>query len=144
MTAYLRERDQRWQREIDRITAEHAAPRDRILAVFDAYEAWMAANDFRGCAFLNAAAKFPDPDHPVREVVRHHKEAMRSYLQAQLRRLWPAGDGVRAAQLMLLLEGGVATCMISGDREPSRETRALAEALLNRPTAAAATPPARS
>jgi AcrR family transcriptional regulator len=130
VTAYLRARDQRWQQQIDEITAEHSDPRDRILAVFDAYEEWQSANDFRGCAFLNAAAEFPDRDHPVREVVRHHKDAMRSYLQAQLRRLGPDAEQVNATQLMLLLEGAVSTCMVTGDPQSYAEAKRLAASLL--------------
>src|SRR3954451_16855945 len=62
VTAYLRERDRRWQQQIDRITAAHRSPRARVLAVFDAYDAWQSQDGFRGCAFLNAAAEYPDPD----------------------------------------------------------------------------------
>ena len=43
VVAYLRERDRRWQEEIDRITVAHTDPRERVLAVFDAYEAWLHA-----------------------------------------------------------------------------------------------------
>lgn len=28
----------------------------------------------RGCPFINAAAEFPDPEHPVREAIRAHRE----------------------------------------------------------------------
>ncbi|MDQ1631260.1 MAG: hypothetical protein QOJ32_3398 [Frankiaceae bacterium] len=129
VTAYLRARDQRWQQQIDQITATHSSPRARILAVFDAYEAW-SSDTFRGCAFLNAAAEFPDPDHPVREVVRHHKETVRSYLQAQLRRLGDDAGAATADRLMLLLEGSIAMSMVSSDRQPLREARDLADALL--------------
>ena len=76
VVAYLRERDRLWQQQIDRLNAQHNSPRDRALAVFDAYEDWLSQDGFRGCAFLNATAEFPDPDHPVREVVRHHKAAL--------------------------------------------------------------------
>src|SRR5690242_19038123 len=54
VVAYLRERDRRWQEEIDRITAAHTDPRARVLAVFDAYGAWLSRDGYRGCAFLNA------------------------------------------------------------------------------------------
>ena len=29
---------------------------------------------FRGCAFLNAVAEYPDPDHPVHQAVLAHRQ----------------------------------------------------------------------
>jgi AcrR family transcriptional regulator len=130
VVAYLRERDRLWQQQIDRLTAGHESPRDRVLAVFDAYEDWLARGGFRGCAFLNATAEFPDPDHPAREVVRHHKAALRGYLRAQVRRLRPDRSDVLADQLMILLEGATATSAVEQDRQPIRTARHLAETLL--------------
>ena len=33
--------------------------------------------DFRGCAFINAAAEFPDATSPVRQVVQAHGSGWR-------------------------------------------------------------------
>ncbi len=33
---------------------------------------------FRGCAFINAAAEYPDPDHPVHQAVIAHREWFRT------------------------------------------------------------------
>jgi AcrR family transcriptional regulator len=130
VVAYLRERDRSWQQQIDRITADHDSPRDRVAAVFDAYGDWLARDGFRGCAFLNATAEFPDPDHPVREVVRHHKAALRSYLHAQVRRIGADRADVVADQLMILLEGATATAVVEQDGRPIRTAKHLAETLV--------------
>lgn len=130
VVAYLRDRDRRWQSDIDRITADHASPRDRILAVFDAYETWQSREDFRGCAFLNAASELPRLDHPAREVVRHHKTALRSYLQAQVERLGTADPAALAGTLMILLEGAVATAVVERGPGSIRAAREVADGLL--------------
>src|SRR3954471_1305237 len=48
----------------------HAVPRgetpeEKIVAVFEAIGEVTCRPGFRGCAFINAAAEYPDPDHPV-------------------------------------------------------------------------------
>ncbi|MEJ8281911.1 TetR/AcrR family transcriptional regulator [Pseudonocardia spirodelae] len=130
VVAYLRERDRRWQEEIDRITAAHASPRERILAVFDAYETWQARDGFRGCAFVNAASELARPDHPAREVVRHHKTALRGYLQAQVDRLAGPGDPTLGATLLILLDGAATTAVLDRGPGPIRHARAVADTLL--------------
>jgi AcrR family transcriptional regulator len=133
VVAYLRERDRRWQEQIDAITAGHDDPRERVLAVFDAYEAWLSRDGYRGCAFLNAAAEFPDPADPVREVVRHHKTALRSYLRTQLDRAGSDRADALAEDLLLLLEGATVTSVVSRDARPFSVGKRLAETLLPAP-----------
>ena len=129
VVAYLRERDRRWQEEIDRITVAHTDPRERVLAVFDAYEAWLSRDGYRGCAFLNATSEFPDPADPVREVVRHHKTAVHGYLRAQLRRSAPERADALANELMLLLEGAAVTSVVAQGPQPFDTAKRLARTL---------------
>lgn len=126
VVAYLRERDRRWQEEIDRITAAHPDPRARVLAVFDAYGAWLSRDGYRGCAFLNATSEFPDPADPVREVVRHHKSGLHGYLRAQLRN----GEPGLADELMLLLEGAAVTSVVAQSSQPFATAKRLAQTLI--------------
>ena len=68
MQAFLERRDRRWRAWFADAVARLAPdPADRPLAVFDALGEWFASDDFRGCAFLNAAAEITDPDHPARD-----------------------------------------------------------------------------
>ncbi|SER72169.1 transcriptional regulator, TetR family [Lentzea xinjiangensis] len=135
VVAYLRERDRLWQRQVDAITAGCAEPRDRVLAVFDAYEAWVVRDDYRGCAFLNAASEFPDPADEVRTVVHDHKTAVRDYLRAQLERIEPRHADTLAEELMLLLEGATAMSVVSRSVRPFRTAKRVAAASLAAPDA---------
>ncbi|WP_434445445.1 TetR/AcrR family transcriptional regulator [Lentzea sp. E54] len=130
VVAYLRERDRLWQQQIDAITAGHASPRERVLAVFTAYEAWLTRDDYRGCAFLNATSEVPDPADPVHVVVRHHKSAVRDYLRAQLERFAPERAEPLAEELMLLLEGAAAMAVVARTARPFQSAKRLAETLL--------------
>ena len=57
--AYLQNRHAKWAARIDAELAAAATPADKILAVFDALADLFAQPDFRGCAFINAAAEAP-------------------------------------------------------------------------------------
>jgi AcrR family transcriptional regulator len=53
------------------ITGRKAA--DALVTVLDFVGESTCALDFRGCPFINAAAEYPDPAHPVRQVVSRHR-----------------------------------------------------------------------
>ncbi len=44
------------------------------------------SSTFRGCAFINAAAEYPDPASPVRRAVLAHREWLESTLTEAFRR----------------------------------------------------------
>lgn len=99
----------------DAVVAKFEAIVDGATSPADAIRAWVAAvsaqvdgADFRGCAFLNAAAEYHDPRDPVREVVAVHRDwytdRLASLLQSAGHPL--AGDG--ADELMLARDGAMA------------------------------------
>ncbi|MDX6739845.1 TetR/AcrR family transcriptional regulator [Actinocorallia sp. A-T 12471] len=81
---------------------------------------------FRGCPFLNAAAEFADPEHPVREVVAEYRvwfECLMRDLLAEAGHRDPAGG----ARLLLLLRDAAA---VSGALDPPGRTRETVGAAL--------------
>ncbi|WP_239068920.1 TetR/AcrR family transcriptional regulator [Cellulomonas pakistanensis] len=136
VAAYLVARHAEW---LDLYAARLASagddPRDRVLAVFDAYADHADAgypHGFRGCGLLNAAAELPAGD-PGRAVVRGHKEEVEAIVAGHLADLLP-GDLARAAalaeHLAFLLEGSMARAGLEGDGARLRRARALAADLL--------------
>jgi hypothetical protein len=84
-------------------------PRDLILAIFDLIADTAGQPGYRGCPFLNAAAEYPDQDHPVRQAIDDHRRWKRNLLRDLLDAdgnpdpdrtadiLTVAGDGLVAA-----------------------------------------------
>ncbi len=107
---------------VEYITSRHHRVRARLTAVFaDAADAESALRDFvadvaaeiaspgfRGCAFINAAAEFPDPNHPVRRIVTAHREWYVETLAEQLKAMGHPRPGDGADELMLARDGAVA------------------------------------
>jgi AcrR family transcriptional regulator len=73
--------------------AERAQGRDLLRAIGDDILAMIGSPHFRGCAFINAAAEFEDPEDPVRRVVADHRQW---YFQ-QLRRAFADAGHPRPA-----------------------------------------------
>jgi AcrR family transcriptional regulator len=123
--AYLQEQSDR----VRRATVPAGDTReDRVLAVFATIGEFACGPGFRGCAFINAAAEYPDPAHPVRQVVAAH----RAWFHGVLRDLLAdgrdtgtdAGADRTATMLVMLRDGLVVTGDLdgtAGDRDVVRE-----------------------
>jgi AcrR family transcriptional regulator len=131
VVAFLRRRDLRW-REWLSDSVERLAPRaaDRPLAVFDALGEWFASDDFRGCAFINAASEIADPGHPARAVVEEHKRLLDDYLAGLLRDAGAADPAADAGALLLLVEGAIVSALIEKDAAPAARARTAAARIL--------------
>lgn len=62
---------------------------------------------FRGCAFINAAAEFADPDDPVRVAVEEHRNWMLSQFETTAAEAGAPDPETTARELMLLRDGGM-------------------------------------
>jgi len=110
IVAYL-ERRAKWER--DAVTGARQAagdPADVFRMVAEAIGAESCRPGFRGCPFINAAAEYADPDHPVRQVVDSHRRWFRQATQDLLDEIGVA-DSARVANELVMLRDGA---MVSG------------------------------
>ena len=111
------------------------APRERILAIFDALRDQVQPHQCRGCPFLMALAEFPDSSLPAHQ----HAVATKTWVRARfgeltesLAQTTPVHDPAALAdRLMLVMEGVYASTQALGAGGPAREARALAESMLD-------------
>lgn len=71
--AYLRGVDNHTRAEVHAAVETASSPAEAVRAIGTAVTDSLAKPEFRGCAFLNAAAEYPDPDDPVRQVILDHR-----------------------------------------------------------------------
>jgi AcrR family transcriptional regulator len=85
--------------------AETLQGRDLVRAMGDDVTSQIRQSAFRGCAFLNAASEFEDPQNPVRQVVAEHR---RWYYQFLRRAFEDAGHELptNAARHFVMLRDG--------------------------------------
>lgn len=126
--AYLREQIHLQRTAVQGLRARELPPREMILAVFEAIGEIGCGPGFRGCAFVNASAEYPDPDHPVRRVVTEYRRWFRGLLHDLLTAAeHPDADGT-AALLMLVRDGLV----VGAELDDPGEIRALVRTAVTR------------
>jgi AcrR family transcriptional regulator len=135
VTAYLNTRHEEWMGLYRKRLASATGPKERVLAVFDAYadHAGLAyEHGFRGCGLLNAAAELPAGDSG-REVVRRHKEEVEGLLSGHLGELLPDAPkqaAPLARHLAYLLEGSMVRAGLEGNDSCVKEARKIASGLI--------------
>lgn len=72
--AYLHEADQAIRGQVGAAAASGLPPVETLVAVGESIAQGIRSPGFRGCAFLNAAAEYADPDHPVHRAVLAHRQ----------------------------------------------------------------------
>ncbi|MBK0331663.1 TetR/AcrR family transcriptional regulator [Brachybacterium sp. MASK1Z-5] len=77
---------------------------------------------FRGCAFINAAAEFADPDDPVRTVVHDQRTWMLGQFEEIAEEAGAGRPSATARELMLLRDGAMVNGYVG---EPSTVGEAL-------------------
>jgi AcrR family transcriptional regulator len=104
--AYLDERHQLLRQAVATLHLTRRSPRAAIEEIFTYLAETGASPAFRGCPFINCAAEYPDPAHPVRQAV----DAQRTWMRATFRDLLAeAGDPDpdRTAGVLMLLRDGL-------------------------------------
>ncbi|WP_234535893.1 TetR/AcrR family transcriptional regulator [Streptomyces shenzhenensis] len=71
--AYLGSVDQAIRTQIGSLTAMDTPPDGILRGIGASLVEQIRSPGYRGCAFLNAAAEFPDPGHPVHRAVVQHR-----------------------------------------------------------------------
>jgi AcrR family transcriptional regulator len=104
---YITTRHERVRANIEAIIAaapdSRAALNDFVAAILTE----IASPGFRGCPFINAAAEFPNAEHPVRLVVTAHREWYVDTLAELLKDAGHPVPGDAADELLLARDGAL-------------------------------------
>jgi AcrR family transcriptional regulator len=131
--AFLRQRAQRWTRDWLQSGVERRGgpAAERLLAIFDLFDAWFRREGFEGCAFINVMLELDDRASPVRRACVEHLAAIRGFVrELALEAGVPQGDADHlAAQWHLLMKGSIVAAA-EGDALAAARARELAALLL--------------
>ncbi|WP_432842181.1 TetR/AcrR family transcriptional regulator [Dactylosporangium sp. CA-092794] len=106
--AYLQAADQAIRGQVDTaITADLPAP-DALRAVAESIAQGIQSPGFRGCAFLNAVAEYPNPDHPVHQAVLAHRQWFLDTISTLMASIEQAEAEPAAQHFVMLRDGAMA------------------------------------
>jgi AcrR family transcriptional regulator len=109
-------------------------PRERILAVFDAFTDEVLSEACRGCPFLMVLAEFPDPQNAAHSNAVAHKSWLRVLIHGLVDELALetkiSDPAALAEQLALVAEGIYGSVQSLGATGPAKQGRACVEALI--------------
>jgi AcrR family transcriptional regulator len=132
VAAYLREilEESRagWAEVLDRAPGD---PRAQLSLILRAFADKAACDDFRGCAFGNAAVEFPEADHIVHQLSCQAKTELRENFLTIIRQLPVKQPELLADGLMLLVEGTQAARHVFCNQGPAASLVPAGEALID-------------
>lgn len=121
LVAYLNGADEAIRARLEAARTEQAKPADVIRAVGRAIAEDLQRPGFRGCAFLNAAAEYPDPDHPVHRAVLRHRDWFLTTMTELFSGIGKIDPEPAARHFVMLRDGAMAAGCLT-DPQPIGET----------------------
>ena len=100
--AYLAREDADMRAAVARFLAEDTAAGALLEILIQIVADDITVNHTRGCPFINAAAEYPDPQSPVRELIAAHREWTRATLSFALETAGRPDYEDRAGTLVML------------------------------------------
>lgn len=130
--ATLRLRDEQFRNWLmRRVEALAVAPKDQLLAIFDALKEWFEEPGFKSCMFIKASSEYQDKSHPIHATSAEHKRLLREYFRKLTEQTDAPDPESLAQQLLILKEGAIVLAHLHGPNDIAREARAAAEVLIN-------------
>ncbi|WP_314172254.1 TetR/AcrR family transcriptional regulator [Streptomyces winkii] len=106
--AYLGQADQAIRGQVADAVAGSRPAVDKVRAVGRSITEGIQSTGFRGCAFLNAAAEYPDPASPVHQAVLAHRQWFLNTVTDLLAQAGYAPADPAARHLVMLRDGAMA------------------------------------
>lgn len=126
----LSARDIRWMQWFRSETEKAANPQARILEMFTVLKGWFESEGFRGCAFINTAGEIGDPEDPIRQLAKAHKQKLFDYALELCQPLNIEQPEALAKQLLILIDGAITIALVMGDHNAADSARNMAQLLL--------------
>ncbi len=114
VVAYLELADAYIRHAIAQAQGQGLPPQALLAAVMEGLKQDVSRRLTRGCPFINAAAEYPAPEHPVRQAITAHRHWLRSTLQALLSDAGHPEPVLAAGQLMLLRDAALVGGYLDG------------------------------
>ncbi|TJZ98875.1 TetR/AcrR family transcriptional regulator [Actinacidiphila oryziradicis] len=141
--AYLDQADQGIRGQVAAAQASSPSAVGKVQAVAESITQGILSPGFRGCAFLNAAAEYPDPAHPIHQVILDHRQWFLNTVTDLLAETSDEPAAPAARHIVMLRDGAMAAgCLFDPELVSKTFLRGVTGLLARISTATASdTPP---
>lgn len=131
IVAALQRRDLRWMNWFTCQVELAPTSGERLLGLFNVLKDWFASDGFRGCAFINTSGETGDPEDPVRQVARQHKQKLLDFVLKLCTEHGVQDPQALARQLLILIDGAITVALITGNPDAADDAQSVARTLLD-------------
>ncbi|MGW3963699.1 TetR/AcrR family transcriptional regulator [Amycolatopsis sp. NPDC005003] len=117
VVAYLQGVHEMEREGIGKVIAARLPAADGVRAIARTIADGIGSAHFRGCAFLNAVAEYPDPAHPVHQAVLAHREWFRRTVTDLLAQVGTTPPELAGRHFVMLRDGAMAAGCLSDPAE---------------------------
>jgi len=114
IAAFLERANHQLLEWIEGLIGPHGDPRAALIAVFDGVAKLASSPECLGCAFVGAAAEFPEPEHPGHRVALEHKRAVAARLSELAEAAGARDPQELAEELLLVMDGAWSASRVFG------------------------------
>jgi AcrR family transcriptional regulator len=129
VVAYLQRAHEMLAAQLDGLT-ERLHGDELVRAIGDAVVAELRRTGFRGCAFINAASEFEDPQSAVRRTVDEHRRWYYEVVRRAFREAGHTLPGNAARHFVMLRDGAMVAGYLDSVRTAQRTFKRGVEGLL--------------
>lgn len=130
VTTYVEEADRAIREQVEPLAAGDLPPADALRAIAADIAGGIRSSHFRGCAFLNAAAEFPDPDDPVHRAVLAHRAWFLEVILGLFGQIDGTSSEETARRFVMLRDGAMVSGCLADPEVVARTFLQGVEALL--------------
>ncbi|MGW5722558.1 TetR/AcrR family transcriptional regulator [Amycolatopsis sp. NPDC003865] len=117
VVAYLQGVHEMEREGIEKVVASDLPAADGVRAIAGSIADGIGSAHFRGCAFLNAVAEYPDPAHPVHQAVLAHREWFRRTVTDLLAQVGATPPEPAGRHFVMLRDGAMAAGCLADPAE---------------------------
>jgi len=125
IAAFLERANHQLLEWIEGLITPQADPAAALVAVFEGVAKLASSPECLGCAFVGAAAEFPEPEHPGHRVALGHKRAVAARLRELAEAAGATDPDELAEELLLVMDGAWSASRVFG---PGNHGQRAAEA----------------
>ncbi|MFD1276507.1 TetR/AcrR family transcriptional regulator [Streptomyces kaempferi] len=118
--AYIGSVDQAVRAQVGSLMAAEVPPDGILRGIGASLVEQIRSPGYRGCAFLNAAAEFPDPDHPVHRAVVQHREWFLRTITGLFAEITAAQAEHAGRHFVMLRDGAMSAATSATPSRPAR------------------------